>query len=284
MIKKYIAIVCNPKSGKGKPLKVLAQFENFLSQHGFLYQTFIHHMPKHLNGFTDLVILGGDGTVNYVINHFKDITIPIGVIASGTGNDIALSMHNKRNLNQQFEAVIFGKEQLIDAGICNHKLFLNGVGIGFDGWIVKRLLAKRLFTGKAAYYSTVLTLLAFYKESKVSIWVDDIAFESSLFMLSAANFQTYGGGFKVAPNAMADDGLLDMITISKLTVWKRLKYLPVIEKGRHLNANLPFVQFHHSKKINLKAQKMLHAHLDGEHMEAHEFNIEILPHKYTFRF
>ena len=284
MIKRYVAIVCNPKSGKGKPLKVLTHFENFLSQHGFLYQTYIHNMPKHLNGFTDLVILGGDGTINYVINHFKDITIPIGIIACGTGNDMAKSMHAKRNLQQQFEAVIFGKEQQVDAGICNDKLFLNGVGIGFDGWIVKRLLAKRIFNGKAAYYSTVLTLLAFYKESSVTICVDDITFNDNLFMLSAANFQTYGGGFRVAPHAITDDGLLDIITISKLPFWKRLKYLPVIEKGHHLNTKLPFVQFHHSKKLTLTATKTLHAHLDGEHMESHEFSIQIMPHKYTFRF
>ncbi len=284
MIQRYVAIVCNPSSGKGVPLKVLPQFENYLSAQGFLYQTYIHNMPKHLNGFTDLVILGGDGTVNYVLNHFKHISIPVGIIACGTGNDIAISLHGKKTFNQQFEAVIHGALHPTDAGKCNEKLFLNGVGIGFDGWVVKRLLAKRLFKGKAAYYSTVISLLAFYKESSVTIEIDEQQFETHLFMLSAANFQTYGGGFMVAPKATSNDKQLDVITISKLPVWKRLKYLPVIEKGKHLELNLPFVDFKNGKQIKIKAHQPLQAHLDGEHMQAQEFIIETLPHYLTLRY
>lgn len=284
MIQRYVAIVCNPMSGKGMPLKVLPEFEAFLNQQGYLHQTYIHHMPKHLNGFTDLVILGGDGTVNYVLNHFKQITIPIGIVACGTGNDIAMAMHGKKSLQQQFEAVLNGDLHPTDAGMCNQKLFLNGVGIGFDGWVVKRLLAKRLFSGKAAYYSTVISLLAFYKESAVEITVDNHVFETHLFMLSAANFQTYGGGFMVAPNANSKDNQLDIVTISKLPVWKRLKYLPVIEKGKHLELNLPFVDFKNGQQITIKAKHTLQAHLDGEHLQDSTFSISILPHFLNFRY
>lgn len=284
MIQRYVAIVCNPTSGKGKPLKVLPQLENYLSQQGYLYQTYIHNMPKHLNGFTDLVILGGDGTFNYVLNHFQKIDIPVGIIACGTGNDLAIAMHGSKTLNQQFEAVIHGTIHQTDAGTCNNKLFLNGVGIGFDGWVVKRLLAKRFFTGKAAYYSTVISLLAFYKESKVTIRIDEQLVAVDLFMLSVANFKTYGGGFMVAPYADSMDNKLDVITISKLAPWKRLKYLPVIEKGKHLEANLPFVSFTNGQKLEIKASHKLQAHLDGEHMEAEEFTIEILPNYVNIRY
>lgn len=284
MIQRYVAIVCNPTSGKGKPLKVLPLLESYLSEQGYLYQTYIHNMPKHLHGFTDLVILGGDGTVNYVLNHFKKIEIPIGIIACGTGNDLAIAMHGKKTIAQQFEAVIHGQIHLTDAGVCNQKLFLNGVGIGFDGWVVKRLLAKKLFTGKAAYYSTVISLLAFYKESAVTIRVDEQNINTDLFMLSVANFKTYGGGFMVAPYADSTDNKLDVITISKLAPWKRLKYLPVIEKGKHLEQNLPFVAFKTGQKIEVKAAHKLQAHLDGEHMEAQEFEIELLPNYLKIRY
>jgi YegS/Rv2252/BmrU family lipid kinase len=272
-----IAIICNPKSGKGKPLQLLPLFENFITQHQFNYQSFTGNLPNNLNNFTDLVIMGGDGTINYTLNHFKHINIPVGMISCGTGNDIATLLLGNTSTEQQFETALFGAIQKVDAGMCNHKLFINGVGIGFDGWVVKRLLAKNLLRGKAAYYSTVISLLLFYNETKVSINIDGEQNETNLFMLSAANGKTYGGGFKVAPLAEVNDGLLEIIVVDKLPILKRLRYLPVIENGKHLNKPLPFLTYKTGKKITVQSTQKLKAHLDGEYMEANHFEIEVLP-------
>lgn len=272
-----IAIICNPKSGKGKPLQLLPLFENFITQHQFNYQSFTGNLPNNLNNFTDLVIMGGDGTINYTLNHFKHINIPVAMISCGTGNDIATLLLGNTSTQQQFETALFGAIQKVDAGMCNHKLFINGVGIGFDGWVVKRLLAKNLLRGKAAYYSTVISLLLLYNETKVSINIDGEQNETNLFMLSAANGKTYGGGFKIAPLAEVNDGLLEIIVVDKLPVLKRLKYLPVIENGKHLNKPLPFLTYKTGKKITVQSTQKLKAHLDGEYMEANHFEIEVLP-------
>jgi diacylglycerol kinase family enzyme len=185
--------------------------------------------------------MGGDGTINYTINHFKEIAIPIGIIRCGTGNDFSDMLLGKKSLMEQFETAIFDSPKSVDAGICNGQLFINGVGIGFDGWIVKRLLAKGIFSGKAAYYSTIISLLFFYKESTVMLSIDEQTQNTDLFMLSLANAQTYGGGFKVAPLADVKDGWLECILVKKVSLLKGLRYLPVIEKGEHLNKNLPFI-------------------------------------------
>ena len=169
---RHIAIVCNPKSGKGKPLKLLPKFEAFVISFGFSFELFIDKLPATLENFTDLVMMGGDGTINYVVNHFKEISIPIGIIRCGTGNDFTELLFGKKSMEQHFETALFALPKLVDAGICNGKLFTNGVGIGFDGWVVHKLLAKSFFSGKAAYYSTVLSLLLFYRESNISITVD----------------------------------------------------------------------------------------------------------------
>ncbi len=278
-----IAVICNPQSGKGKPLKLLPSFENFIKQHGFNYQSFTNNLPQHINNFTDLVIMGGDGTINYTLNHFKTINIPIGIISCGTGNDIATLLIGKHPIQHQFETALFATPQKIDAGICNQKLFINGVGIGFDGWVVKKLMAKNLLHGKAAYYSTVISLLLFYKETKVKIVTDEECIESNLFMLSVANGKTYGGGFKVAPFAEVNDGLLELIIINKLPLLKRLKYLPVIENGKHLDKPLSFLKYKTCKKISLQSTQKLKAHLDGEYMESNSFDIEILPQFLSIR-
>lgn len=280
---RHIAIVCNGKSGKGKPLKLLPLLEAYILQHKFTSQSFTATLPADLSGFTDLIIMGGDGTLNYTLNHFKDIDIPIGMIRCGTGNDFTELLFGHQSMENHFTTAVSGTPKPVDAGICNQKLFLNGVGIGFDGWVVKKLLAKNLFTGKAAYYSTVISLLLFYKEQHVTLTTSNGSTSFPLFMLSAANGKTYGGGFKVAPLASITDGLLDIISVKKISLFNRLRYLPVIEKGKHLDQPLSFLDFEQARELTLNSDQLLQAHLDGEYMVANSFEIKILPAKYLIR-
>lgn len=279
----HVAIVCNGKSGKGKPLKLLPLLESYLIQHNISFQSFITSIPKNLNGFTDLVIMGGDGTINYTLNYIRDITIPIGIIRCGTGNDFTEMIFGKQSMQEQFNTAVFGTPKPVDAGVCNQQLFINGVGIGFDGWVVKKLLAKKLFTGKAAYYSTVISLLLFYKEQLVTLSSNNKSYSFPLFMLSAANGKTYGGGFKVAPKASLTDGLLDLIVVKKISLFNRLKYLPIIENGKHLDTHLPFIEYEQTTSLTIQSVQPLLAHLDGELMVANSFEIKILPNKFLIR-
>jgi diacylglycerol kinase (ATP) len=283
-INRHIAIICNPKSGKGKPLQLLPLVEAQILKNGFSSQSFVEQLPSTLETFTDLIIMGGDGTINYTINHFRKIAIPIGLIRCGTGNDFTELLLGKKSVEESIHTAIFANAQNVDAGICNERLFLNGAGIGFDGWIVKNLLAKKLFTGMAAYYSTVISLLLFYKELTVTLQLDGKTITDSLFMFSAANGKTYGGGFKVAPKANVADGLLDSIWVKKISLLKRLRYLPVLEKGKHLDTPLSFIHYEQSKQITIQSKVPLHAHLDGEHMMANSFEIKILPNYFLVRY
>lgn len=225
--------------------------------------------------------MGGDGTLNYVLNHFKNISIPIGYIPCGTGNDFGYLIHGRKSVQEYVQDALFANPKLVDVGICNNRLFVNGVGIGFDGWVVKKLLAKRFFTGKAAYYSTVISLLFFYRETPVHITVDSQSYTTDLFMFSAANGKTYGGGFRVAPLADVQDGKLECISIKDIPLFKRLRYLPVIEKGNHLK--LPFIKYQQARSILIESKTQLQAHLDGEYLQANRFEIRILPQHFIFR-
>lgn len=103
-------------------------------------------------------------------------------------------------------------------------------------------------------------------------------------MLNAANGKSYGGGFRVAPNASVTDGWLELIVISKISLLKRLLYLPVIEKGRHLDKPLSFIDYKQVKKISLVADHPLQAHLDGEYLTAKQFDIELLAGEIKMRY
>lgn len=277
----HYAIFCNPLSGKGAALKALSGFEEFLHTRNISYQVFKENLPQTLAEYTCMVIMGGDGSINYLLNHYRNIQIPIAFIRCGTGNDYPTLHLGKASLHQQFEIATQDKSIWVDAGTCNGQIFINGVGIGFDGWVVKKNLGKRFFSGQLAYLSTILSLLFFYKESKYSMEIDGKELTHEVFMLSIAKGKTYGGGFRVAPFAEPSNGLFDFIGIKEISVLKRMRYLPVIEKGKHLQ--LPFVFSQRAKSIRIKASHPLQAHLDGEHMESDTFEIQILPNAYRVK-
>lgn len=169
---------------------------------------------------------------------------------------------------------------MVDGGLCNEKLFLNGVGIGFDGAIVKSLINKKKNPGKASYLMSVFKRILFYKGVEHLIKINDYTITQKLLMINVANGKTEGGGFKVAPKAELQDGLLDINIVKELSSLKRLFYLSTIEKGKHLH--LPLIEYHRSNKIEITTPISLPAHLDGEYFEANRFIIECLPKRFSF--
>jgi diacylglycerol kinase (ATP) len=281
--KRNIAIFCNPRSGKGRALQVLPKLQSWLTTQSIQHTVFIDSLPNSLLGFSDMIVMGGDGSLQFLLNYFKSIAIPIGLIRCGTGNDLTNLLLGKAGYEKQFEIAVHGDIQPIDAGICNNTYFINGVGIGFDGWVVKRLVGKKWLSGKAAYYATVIRLLLFYKETNLTITANEHCITLPIFMVSAANGQTYGGGFKVAPNALVNDGLLELMMVHKISLLQRIRYLPVLEKGNHLNKSLQFITYLQTQKIRIQSATKLPAHLDGELIEATHFDIQILPNYLQIR-
>ncbi|MGN6163853.1 MAG: diacylglycerol/lipid kinase family protein [Flavisolibacter sp.] len=244
------------------------------------HSIFITQWPQTWYGFTEAWIVGGDGTVNWFINQYPDIQLPLSVFPGGTGNDFHWMLYSDLSLERQVDQVLEGKPQLIDAGICNGKLFLNGVGIGFDGAVAKDLVGRKKLAGKGSYLLSILKRIIWYREKACTLQMPHETISQDCFMISIANGQRYGGGFKVAPNASVTDALLDVNMIGKVSLLKRIRYLPVIEKGKHLQ--LPFVQYKQVVSIVISSKEMLYAHIDGELEINAGFDIEILPKHFSF--
>ncbi len=273
-------ITVNPKSGGGRSLRVLPAVEKDLTDQGFSYSTFKDGLPESLTGFTDLIIMGGDGTIHQTINHFKDIAIPIIILPTGTGNDFSWKLSGKKDSMDILKGAIHKIPVPVDAGICNGRIFLNGVGIGFDGEVVRQLGAKKSL-GFLSYLIAVLKTIFWYKESLITIESNEIQKENRYLMISVANGSRYGGGFMVAPNAIITDGLLDLVMVEALHVLQRLRYLPLMKKGGHVSK--PFATCHAVKNVTITSKKTLPAHLDGEVLLSNHFEISILKGKYLLR-
>jgi YegS/Rv2252/BmrU family lipid kinase len=277
---KHVALICNPTIENGKALRVSDEVVQLLKAKDIAYTIFTQAWPDVWEGFTDAWIFGGDGTLNFFINNYPDTRIPISIFRGGSGNDFHWMLYGDLSTKDQFEQILKGGTTMVDAGICNGQLFLNGVGIGFDGSIVKDLVGRKKLAGTASYMLSILKNIVAFRETQCNIRMNGENFDEECFMISIANTKRYGGGFMVAPHASYSDAKLDLNLVGRIAPLTRMKYLPVIEKGEHIK--LPFVRYVQTDSIIINASDDMPAHIDGEYVSTSLFEIACLPKKFLF--
>lgn len=278
LTEKNIALVVNPFHAKARSLATA--IVSILEQKKISHTVYTDPWPTDWTDVTEAWIVGGDGTLNYFINRYPQIKLPLAIFKGGTGNDFHWLLYGKMSTDQQVERVLNAVPQPVDAGLCNRRLFINGVGIGFDGKVVKDLSGKEKREGKAAYLLTVLKNIIRYRSFLCAVSTTDFQWGKKCFMISVANGKRYGGGFQVSPQSLVNDGLLDTNIVGRIHPLLRLRYLPLIQKGAHFN--LPFITYVKSSMVVVKALQEIPAHADGEAFSATEFAIECLPGRFLF--
>jgi len=226
--------------------------------------------------YTDLMIVGGDGTLNEAINGLKNRDIPISIISMGTGNDFSKAIKLPKSLKKQILTAIHGKNTLIDVGSCNERLFINTMGFGFDGKVVEEMERKgKQFGGHLAYLYTVLRIVTTFPEPTVKFSVDGKTYKQPVFLMAINNGTTFGGGFQITPDAKLDDGLFDICLIGKISPMRRLMNFPKMQLGVH--KGMEEIQMLRGKDILVESQPEITAHLDGEMVGQPPFKVKILP-------
>jgi diacylglycerol kinase (ATP) len=279
-----IAIFINPVAGTGKYRLIEREIISFLLREKVIFTVYNKTWPTKLNEFTHVFVVGGDGTLNHFLNSYPDTKIPISLFKAGTGNDFEWKLSGHKKLDRQLHTAINGTPLAVDAGICNGRYFINGVGIGFDGAVVQDFLnSRKWLQGNLAYYWAVLKTISGYRSKQLVIDINKgrEQLETRCFMVTVANGSRFGGNFMVAPQSSLTDNELDLVIIRSVSVLKRYFYLPRMKKGRHLS--LPFVKTSKIQSASISAEKPIAAHLDGELMVSQHFDINILPGHFFFR-
>jgi diacylglycerol kinase (ATP) len=277
-----ILLLLNPLGNKNRIYKILSEISSVLSQRKISFNFFSEFWPAEINSYKEVWLIGGDGTVNYFLNHYTNIEIPIVIFKGGTGNDFATRLYDKIIVIEQISKVLEAAPRSVDAAECNGRRFINGVGIGFDGEVLKSMKAIRLLGGHLGYLWVVLRKIFSFKEGIFQIQSDDTNLSAKYLLVMITNSTTTGGGFIVSPEARIDDGKLNMIFCKPLRILKRLKYLPVIEKGKHLYKD--FILHKEISEIKIICEKETLAQIDGELISAKIFDIKILPKHYLFKY
>ncbi len=229
-------------------------------------------------GFSHVVAMGGDGTVNEVTNGLLGSAATLAVIPAGTGNDFARVMGIPTEPLQAVEILEQGTERTIDLGrIAGERHFVNGLGIGLDAQVARDVLAMKRMRGAAAYiYAAVKEIFRFHA-FPIQIQAEGWEEQLDCLSLGIANGCFCGGGFMLAPRATVDDGLIDIAAIGDFPKLERLIRLPQARAGKHLH--LSRVRYHQTAAATMTSPAKLIAHMDGEpyRLSGESFRVESVP-------
>ena len=270
---KHVFIV-NPISGRGKALKVSLGIKKICEEEKLDY--LIHYtngpkdatrIAKKVKGSKNIIYsVGGDGTLNEVLNGVIGTKNMLAVIPAGSGNDFY------RTLSKMDDEM-----PLIDVGKVNGKYFLNVVSIGIDAEVAKNAeVMKKLKVPTSQIYNASIVYTFFkYKFKDIEFSVDNTRSKNKCTILTICNGKMYGGGYKIAPEALLSDGYFDVYIVDKISKPTLPFLLGKLKKGTHESLK----EVHKSKatKIKFKCDYDLVCNVDGEIMIDRKFNIKILP-------
>ncbi|MEK6680054.1 MAG: diacylglycerol kinase family protein [Nitrospirota bacterium] len=277
-MKSKMLIIANPAAGVNRASKIIPLVEEILKKKGIDYVLVITRCKGDetgiarkgiKNGFNMIAALGGDGTVNQVVNGIMGSGVTLGIIPAGTGSDLVKTLNIPVKVEDAVDVLLNGKEHLIDIGEIKGKTwgesryFINIAGIGIDAVTVKELeYAKTIFKGKPAYFYALFRALKKYRGLTLKIKMKDINISVLAYLTAIANGRFFGGGFKITPDADTADGLFDICIVEKVGIIKTLLNLAKVIKGTH--TKIREVRMFRSDKVIISSDCLMPVEIDGE--------------------
>jgi len=281
-----LLVIANPASGKGRAARALSAFTTSLTSNGLAHHVMLTDGPGHAarlaqqmaQDFDAVAVVGGDGTLNEVASSIAGTGVPMAPVPGGTGNDFikALSTYPR---TPQGVALMLSRETSIrelDMALANGRPFINVLGMGFDAMVAEHQAHARMLPGLAAYLYGLARSMPSYRHWQVTISADDQELRTRALIVTIGNGPVCGGGFKLTPDAVADDGQLDITVLSDLPLSRLIWHFPKAFTG-----GIKRVMYYAScraRKIVLESDSPIPCHMDGEPLAPQRrFEIELLP-------
>ncbi len=206
---------------------------------------------------------GGDGTLNLIANALMGQNIPLAIIPCGTANDLAKTLHIPLELDGALELVKTGRVRRIDMGTVNGRYFLNVASVGLSARVAQgiRPESKRRW-GRWAYVLEGIRQLRRRNTEKIDLCVANSCERLEAYQVSVANGVSFGGGWRVAEGARPDDGMLDVLVITKGSRRNRLRNKPA--KFRPTAVERMADRTYRLSELEIYAKHSLMTNLDGE--------------------
>jgi len=292
MEERKLIYLINPIAGTRKKQQLRKMIERETSSRGLEYVILPTHPTGNYDdvidlintkGFTDVIAVGGDGTVNHVVQSMRHLPVRFGILPVGSGNGLALAANIPLKPQAALSLIFEGSASRIDAFLINQRFSCLLSGLGLDARVAHEF-AKANSRGLISY--TQQSLLQLFKAQPYlfEIVLDQFSFFTDAFFISVANSNQFGNQVTIAPQASLNDGLLDVVIVQKMHKAK----LPfaILKQIRGNNRLQELVESFNNKNVLyfqapslvIKNPKLAPLHIDGEPATtAESFKIEIIP-------
>lgn len=291
--------ILNPAAGKGSPaLKLLPEIQRYFSAHPAEYSLRITDHPGHATEIARqealarqdedggepvrLYACGGDGTLLETATGMRgQAHMELACIPCGSANDLLRSLPQRERF-ADLEAMVGGRVKRMDAIVCNGKLSLNLASMGMDADVASKMTDYKhlpLVSGPMAYQLAIVYTFFHPIGRQLRVEMDTpeglVVREGRFLFALAANGQYYGGGYRGAPEARPDDGLLDFILVDAVKRAKIPGFMSRYKKGQHLHMDI--CQHFKGTRMRVTAPEPTVVNLDGECSRETDVTFQLLP-------
>lgn len=291
-------LIVNPRSGPWDVRRELPVVLNHLETHG--WRTTLHQTERpgeatqlaqqaRDEDLDAVFVVGGDGTINEVINGLAESSVALGVLPGGTGNvwakELGLPTRSPRHLLPLVDAVrvlVPGSSRRIDLGRANGRYFLQWAGLGLDAEVTYAMeprTRRQRRLGTLTYIVAGLAAAANLVGTRVRVWIDDERVYRRSILIVISNSQLYGGKVRIATDARLDDGLLDVNVFAGTGFASAIRTVLGVVTGLHVRD--PRHSFYRGSVIRVEAEKPMAIHVDGEPFGTTPLECAVVPRALT---
>ena len=278
-------LITNPISGKGRATSVAEQASQRLTAEGYTGRLELttqagdaNRLARETieNGTHWIIACGGDGTIHEVVNAIAEKPgVVLGVLPCGKGNDFAEALKIPTKPVEAIEVLLQGATRQVDLGKIGDHYFDTIVTCGYDAEVSRRVTEEGApFSGTASYVWTAITTLFSYRSPTVRLEGDFGSYDGEILLTATGLTASYGGGMKIVPEAIIDDGLFDVCIIEPVPHRTVLRLLVTLFWGGH--AGHRAVQMHRTKSLTIETDPPILLYADGERICYTPATIEIV--------
>jgi diacylglycerol kinase (ATP) len=285
-------LIANPLAGRGRGIRHASATVHALRDAGIPCR--LLHPPSALAtsaaaaqaascGARAVVACGGDGTVNAVLQGLVGTNVPLGIVAGGSGDDIAATLGFPVGdvhavADYVVDSLATGGTRLVDMGRVTSggapvRYFVGVLSTGFDSAVNERANRMPRLAGQR-YNAAILRELASFRPVPYVVVIDDVRHEHPLCLVAVGNGHRYGNGMLVCPSAEPDDGWLDLTWLGAVPTLTFLRVFPSVFKGEHVRH--PFVSTYRGRSLTISAPDQI-AYADGERIGPLPVSVELIP-------
>lgn len=269
---KKLHLISNPIAGRRKAGKNLIKAEEILTARGIEFETHLSQSEKDATniakrltevGETDIVVIGGDGTLHEVLNGITDLSsCRLGLIPSGTGNDFAEKMGVPFDVEKAIELILKEEAKETDCLLVGGVRCMNVAGLGMDVDVLERCKRGKL-KGKIKYLWSLICSLFAFTEYTVDVSNQEYQQTHGALLAVVCNGSQFGGGIRICPEADIADGKMNVVIVKNPGgKWKIIKAFLKLMKGKVLE--LPITTHFLCEELTMHPEKPCTVQLDGE--------------------